>query len=91
MLLNTKALVALGYSKWMLRAIKLAAVISSDNPFVAGHHAYEDDIRKWLKRHPEFVPNRIVTSKPPRTRIDLPAGAECRSDVRAETSAPRTT
>jgi hypothetical protein len=63
MLLNTKALISLGYTKWFLHAMKLAAKLWGDSPFVAGHYAYEDDIKAWLKRHPDFVPSHHVASE----------------------------
>ena len=66
MLLNSKALAALGYSKWFIRAVKLAGRLAGDSPFVAGHYVYEDDLKAWLKKHPEFVPNQVVTAQPQR-------------------------
>jgi hypothetical protein len=73
MLLKTKDLEALGYSKWMLRAIKLASKHSSDSPFVAGHYAYEEDLRAWLKKHRDFVASQIVRSGLRRTPLGPPA------------------
>jgi hypothetical protein len=76
MLLNTKALVALGYTKWFLHAMKLAAKLWGDSPFVAGHYAYEEDIKAWLKRHPNFVPSHHVASEQRRghKRLALKSG-----------------
>ena len=83
-LLDSKKLVELGYTKWILRAIKLASQATGDSPFVMGRYAYEDDIRAWLKKHPGFVPAHYFESEQrrrlkraaPHARDDHPGGQE---------------
>jgi hypothetical protein len=35
------------------------------------HYVYVDDLKAWLKKHPEFVPNRVVTAQPQRVPKNL--------------------
>lgn len=81
MLLDSKALAKLGYTKWILRAIKLASVVSADDPFVMGRYAYEDDIRAWLKKHPGFVPSHYFKSEQRRRLRGPLASVACKSDA----------
>ena len=68
MLLKTKDLIALGYSPWLIRGIKTAGTMWGDNPFVGGRYAYEEDLKAWLRRHPEFIASREIRSSVARRR-----------------------
>ena len=89
-ILNSKALAGLGYTPWLIQGIKTAGRAWGDSPF-CGRYVFEDDIRAWLAKHPDFVASHSIRSKPQRTPTDLPVEAGCRSDAQGWRSAQQMT
>jgi len=82
MLLNAKALADRGYSPWLIQGIKTAGKLWGDNPF-RGRYAYEEDIKAWFDRHPDFVASHAIRSKRRRRLAGPRATIACKSGAPA--------
>ena len=64
MLCDAKKLRELGYSTWFIKGVKRAGKAFGDNPFF-GRYAYKEDIKAWLRKHPDFVASQSLRAKRP--------------------------
>lgn len=80
-----------GYkTTWTLQAMKIAARATGDSPF-RGHYATVNDVRKWLKAHPEFVASHHLRKTAPRRRDpNPPSPGVDKSDESSATHGPQT-
>jgi hypothetical protein len=74
MLCDAKELKRRGYSAWFIKGVKRAGAVFGDNPFI-GRYVYEEDLRAWIHRHPEFVASQTLRSKLPRPPLHNPGKA----------------
>lgn len=59
MLLNAKALKALGFTDWVISGIKRAGRVHGDSPFM-GRYTTRKKLEAWFDIHPEFVASHYL-------------------------------